>query len=123
MNKKTQKGTSLGSKLAVGAGVAAAGAAAYMLFGPKGKKHRKDVKDWAVKMEGEIVKKIDNVKEMSMPVYEDIIDQVKEKYEKIKTIDREELEAVIKDLNKHWRKIASTKTRKAGSRTQTRAKK
>ncbi len=48
-NKPVKKG-SLGKKIAVGAGVAAAGAAAYMLLGPDGKKNRAKVSAFAKKV-------------------------------------------------------------------------
>lgn len=48
---------STGKKVAIGATIAAAGVAAYMLFGPDGKKNRKVVRGWAVKMKGEIIEK------------------------------------------------------------------
>lgn len=46
-NKTVKKGGKVGKAIAVGAGVAAAGAAAYMLLGPNGKKNRAKVKAFA----------------------------------------------------------------------------
>ena len=40
---KNNKSNNIGAKVAIGAGVLAAGAAAYMLFGPNGKKNQKKV--------------------------------------------------------------------------------
>lgn len=49
-NKNVKKGGKVGKALAVGAGVAAAGAAAYMLLGPNGKKNRAKVKAFTKKI-------------------------------------------------------------------------
>ena len=48
--KKTPKKGGMGKAVAVGAGVAAAGAAAYMLLGPNGKKNRAKVASVAKKV-------------------------------------------------------------------------
>lgn len=48
-NKNVKKGGKMGKALAVGAGVAAASAAAYLLLGPDGKKNRAKVKAFANK--------------------------------------------------------------------------
>lgn len=112
MNKKKKKG-SVGGKIAVGAGALAAGAALYMLFGPNGKKNRGKAKAWAVKMEKEIVKKLNAAKDLSEPAYHEIVDKVKAKYGKLKNIDKKELESVLEDLRKHW--IVMTKKRKTAN--------
>lgn len=57
MAKKT-KSTSASKKMAIGAGLAAAGASAYYFLGPKGKTHQRKVKAFAGKMEKEIEEKI-----------------------------------------------------------------
>jgi D-Tyr-tRNAtyr deacylase len=58
MANKTKKGK-VGKAVAIGAGVAAAGAAAYALLGPNGKKNRAKVKKFVQK-----------VKETNLPVAE-----------------------------------------------------
>lgn len=55
MKKNTmKKGNKVGKAIAVGAGVAAAGAAAYMLLGPDGKKNRAKVKAFAKKVQKKV---------------------------------------------------------------------
>ncbi len=49
-----KKGNKVGKAIAVGAGVAAAGAAAYMLLGPDGKKNRAKVKAFAKKVQKKV---------------------------------------------------------------------
>ena len=53
--KQTKKnGVSAGKMVAIGAGLAAAGAGAYYMLGPNGKKHQKDAKKLINKVEKEI---------------------------------------------------------------------
>lgn len=56
---KNKKGN-MGKAVAIGAGVAAAGAAAYMLLGPNGKKNRAKVKAFVKKVKT----KVENNKDM-----------------------------------------------------------
>ena len=101
MAKKIKKeGLGVKTALGIGAGVAAITAAAYVLFGPEGKKNRKIIRGWSVKMKGEIIEKFENAKELTEPVYHQIIDAAKEKYAKLKNVDQDELEKVIVDIKK-----------------------
>ena len=103
-NKKTNKkeGLSTGESIGIGATVAVLAAAGYLLFGPEGKKNRKTIKGWAVKMKGEIIERFEGAKELTEPVYHKIIDSVAAKYSKLKNIDKAELDEIVKDARKHW---------------------
>lgn len=101
--KVSKKGLSGGEIAGIGATVAALGAAAYVLFGPDGKKNKKAIKGWAVKMKGEIIEKLEDAKEISEPVYQNVIDKVQEKYSKLKNIDPKELEETVSGIKKHWK--------------------
>lgn len=106
VKKNTAKKNNVATAVAVGAGIAALSAAAYVLFGKDGKKNRKAIRGWAVKMKGEIIEKFENAKELTEPVYHNIIDSVAMRYAKLKTVDKAELEATLKDIRKHWKTIA-----------------
>lgn len=103
--KATPKKSSLGAAVGIGVGIAAATAAAYLLFGPDGKKNRKAISSWSVKMKGEIIEKFEKAKEITEPIYHEIVDEVSDKYSKLKNIDKSELEAVVEDLKNNWKKI------------------
>lgn len=107
MVKKTEgeKGLDAKAIMGIGAGVAALSAAAYVLFGKDGKKNRKVIRGWAIKMKGEIIEKFENAKEITEPVYHQIIDDVQAKYAKLKNVDQAELISVINDIKKHWKAI------------------
>jgi len=114
MNKKTVEKKGLGTKtvLGIGAGVVALSAAAYILFGPEGKKNRKIIKGWSVKMKGEIIEKFENVKELTEPVYNEIVDNIQAKYAKLKNVDQEELTKVVGEIKKHWKTLKKEATGK-----------
>lgn len=100
---KKQNGLSGGEMVGIGATVAALGAAAYVMFGPDAKKNKKVIRGWAIKMKGEIIEKLEDAKEISEPVYHNIIDSVSAKYSKIKKVDPKELELAVLDVKKHWK--------------------
>lgn len=103
--KIEEKGLGVKAALGIGAGVAAISAAAYVLFGPEGKKNRKIIRGWSVKMKGEIIEKFENAKELTEPVYHEIVDNIQAKYAKLKNVDQEELTKVVAEIKKHWKAI------------------
>jgi hypothetical protein len=122
-NTNTKKNGGMGKAIAIGAGVAAATAAAYIMWGPNAKSNRKAVKGWAVKMKGEMIEKLENAKELTQDTYEGVIDDVKEKYSKFKNIERSELDAIARDVKKHWKAIVrDSKSTAKTSRSKKRAK-
>lgn len=129
MAKQKNEQNNLGKAIAVGAGVAAMSAAAYVLFGPEGKHNRKKIQGWAVKMKGEIIEKLEDSQEITENIYNKIVDQVSEKYAKAKGLSMEEVQAVVDDLRKHWKtlvKDTKSKTatvKKVASKAKTVAKK
>ncbi|NCU28548.1 MAG: hypothetical protein EOM85_02665 [Candidatus Moranbacteria bacterium] len=102
---QNKKGASAKKIIGIGVGVAALSAAAYLLFGPEGKKNRKVVKSWAVKMKGEIIEKFEEAKELTEPVYNEIIDKVQQKYAKVQNIDQKELQSVVAEMKKNWKSL------------------
>jgi hypothetical protein len=75
--------------LLLGAGVAALATTAYYFFGPKGEKHRENLKGWMIKMKGEIIERIEDVKELTEPVYREIIDSVVATYAATTKVSKE----------------------------------
>lgn len=123
MVKKQAKGIGAKQVIGVGVGVAALSAAAYLLFGPNGKKNRKAVKGWAIKMKGEIIEKFEEAKELTEPVYNEIIDKVQEKYSKLQNIDKNELQSAITEMKKNWKAIKKTASPKKPAKKVTAKKK
>jgi hypothetical protein len=105
MQKKINKSNVV--KVAViGASLAGLAATAYFLFGPKGKKHRQHAKAWAIKMKGEVVEKLEAAREITEPIYQEIIDAVAREYKKGKKASQPEIDALAADLKKHWKSMS-----------------
>jgi uncharacterized membrane protein YfbV (UPF0208 family) len=81
-------------------------AGAYFLYGSKNAtKNRKQVKAWMLKAKGEILEKIENISEISEPMYHKIVQEVADKYQAVKNIDKKDIEAFVKELQSHWKGI------------------
>jgi len=95
-------------KLAVaGASLAGLAATAYFFFGAKGKKHRTHAKAWAIKMKGDVVERLEAAREITEPVYREIIDTVAKEYQKGKKASQPEIKALAADLKKHWKSMSA----------------
>ncbi len=109
MEKKTTKSGSGAVKLTVlGASLAGLAATVYFFLGPKGEKHQKHAKAWAIKMKGDVVEKLETIRDVSEPVYREIIDSVAADYKKGMKAGREEISALAQDLKKHWKTISNS---------------
>jgi len=109
MNKKNGLGT--GGKIAIGATVAALGAATYYFFGPEGKKHQKNFKSWMIKMKADIVEKIESAEEVTEELYHKIVEDVAAVYTKAGKVSKEEIAEYADVLKKQWKHISkATKT-------------
>lgn len=107
--KKISKKSNTGKVVATTVGIAALSAVAYLLMGPNGKKNRKNLKAWMVKMKADVAEKIENMKEISADAYHKIVEEVGTRYGKLKNINPDDLATEIAQLKKEWSKISSTK--------------
>ncbi len=105
--KKKQEAKINKTAIGIGTGlVAAAAAGAYFLFGTdEGKKTQKKIRGWAVKAKGEVMDKLEDMKEVSEDGYYKVVDNVVGKYKKLKKVQGTEVDSLIKDLKKHWKNI------------------
>ncbi len=94
--------------LPLAAGVIAGVAGMYFLHGQgkAPKANRQKIKGWVLKAKGEALEKIEKMKEMDEEAYHAIIDGVMAKYNKLDSSDKAEIEALAKDMKKHWKAIA-----------------
>jgi len=127
MQKKVKKGMSTGNKVAIGAGLAALAAAAagtYFLYGTKkGAKARKQIKGWSLKAKGEILEKMEKLGEINEKVYNQVVDEVKAGYKKVKSIDAKDVEAFGKEMKAHWKGIKGEIEKKAKGKKKKASKK
>lgn len=85
---------------------AAATAGAYFLYGTKnGKQARKQIKGWTLKAKGEILEKIENLKDVNEDAYHNVVDAVLKRYESLKNVDSKEIVQISKELKDHWKNI------------------
>ena len=109
MEKRNNKNDS--GKIAAGIGMglgmlAALSAGAYYLYGTKeGAKKRLKIRGWMLKAKGEVMDKMESLKEVNEEKYNALVDTVMKKYHGLKTIDPKEVEAMVSDLKKHWKNI------------------
>lgn len=103
--KKSLDGADKTKLIVAGASVAALAAGAYFFFGPNGKKNQKNAKAWALKMKAEIIEKLETAREVSEPVYNQIIDTVAAEYLGAKKADQGEISKLVKDLKKQWKTL------------------
>ncbi|MDP3057110.1 MAG: hypothetical protein Q8N37_01130 [bacterium] len=95
-------------KILVGAGlVAGAALAAYLLTSPKDrKKAAKKIKSWMAEMQKETAEKVQKVQDLTEEKYNQIIDEVKPKYEAAKDISAAELSTFAEEMKSHWKNIS-----------------
>lgn len=104
-----EKKHNVGKDILIGVGIAAVVAAAagtYFLYGSKNAvKNRKKVKGWMLKAKGEILEKLENLKEVNEEIYHKIVNEVSNKYQAVKSIDKKDVVEFAKELKSHWKSI------------------
>jgi hypothetical protein len=90
-------------------GLTAAAVGAYYLYGHESaKKNRAKVKGWMLKARGEVLEELEKAGEVTESAYKSAVDTVAKKYNQLKNIDADELEAFITEMRDHWNGIKRT---------------
>ena len=116
--KSTAKkgGSSVGVLGIIGGLAAATAVGAYFVHNSKdAKKKIKNVKGWALKAKGEVLDKLEDMKDVSEDKYKTTVDSVLSKYAKVKKVEGPEVEKLAGELKSHWKTIV--KELSAGSKT------
>jgi hypothetical protein len=100
-DSSSQFGLGLGAGLAVAAGLVGA----YLLYGKDGAKNRKKIKGWALKMKGEVLEKLETMKDVSEDSYNALVDTVAAKYYKVKSVDDMDVDALAKKIKGQWKQF------------------
>ncbi len=93
---------------AAGIGLAALTAAAvgtYFLYGKGGAQRRKKVQGWMLKARGEILERLEGLKQVNQAAYNRVIDEVGNRYRRLKNVDPAEVTEMMRELKGHWRNI------------------
>lgn len=125
MKKKKVNGSKR-KEVVVGVGVIAVAAATYFLFGPNGKKNRKNARGWMMKMKGEVVEQLEKLEDVTEPVYQKVIDGVVKTYATTQKLDVRELKDFATELKKNWKnfaKVSKTSKVKSAKKVAKKAKK
>jgi len=89
----------------VGAGMAVFAAGVAGSYFLQTAKNRKKLKGWMLKMKGEALEKIEQLKEVNEGAYHKAVDAAAKRYVALKHIDQKELASVTKELKGHWKNI------------------
>ena len=109
MAKKNAGGLSRKQAIGIGAGLAAAAVAAagaYFLYGKRGAQNRKKVRGWMLKAKGEILERLEQVKDLNREKYEEIVDTVIRRYRGVKGLDGREISRLVTELKSYWGNIS-----------------
>lgn len=118
----TNKGNAVKKGLAVVAGIGAV-VGAYFLYGTDaGKKKRKEIKGWMLKAKGEVLEKIEDVKDLSEEKYKSTVATVMNKYSSFKDKYGDDVALLTKELLDHWNNIKKHVNVKSPSKSTGKAK-
>lgn len=104
IKKKNNK--KIAKVVGIGAGAAAIAAGSYFLFGPEGKKHRKQTKEWMDNMKNEVMERVGDMKDISEDTFHNIIDTIVFAYMATGEATHPELQEFAESLKKQWKNIA-----------------
>ncbi|MBP7796173.1 MAG: hypothetical protein KA059_05300 [Elusimicrobiales bacterium] len=84
---------------------AVAAAAIYFLAGEKNKKNREKIAQWGLEMKTELLKKMKDMKDVTKEEYDNLVDELTERYERVKKVSSKDLKVISKDLKGAWQHI------------------
>jgi LPXTG cell wall anchor motif len=118
--KADGKGVEIGLALA---GLAAIAGGVFLYGTDAGKKKRKEIKGWTLKAKGEVIEKLEQLKDVNEENYHKVVDAVAAKYKTVKSVAPEELAEVVSDLKKSWKHIVKIAKTHAAPKKKSAAKK
>lgn len=86
-----------------GLGLAALAAlGAFFLYGKQNEPNREKVSGWMLKLKGEVLERVEEVKALNEREYYNIVDEVAGRYAMLKNVGVEELNRLTMDLKGAW---------------------
>jgi hypothetical protein len=90
-----------------GIGLAAVAAlGAYFFYGKRGDQNREKVAGWMLKMKGEILEKVEDIKELNEAEYYKLVDETSARYASLKKVGADELKHLTEELKGAWKHIS-----------------
>ncbi|HAF95971.1 MAG: hypothetical protein A2X34_02355 [Elusimicrobia bacterium GWC2_51_8] len=95
-----------GKMMGAGIGMAAlAAAGAYFLYGKKGAGNRERMAGWALQLKGEVLEKMEKLKDLDQEAYEKLVDETAARYVRVKRVSAAGLKNITADLKNAWAHI------------------
>ena len=89
----------------VGAGIglaALAAAGAYFLYVKRGARNRERIAGWALQLKGEVLEKMEKLKDINRQAYNELVDETAERYGRVKRVSGSELRHVVDEVKGAW---------------------
>ena len=93
----------------IGAGMGVAAVAAlgtYFLYGKNGARNRGNIAGWMLKLKGEVLEKVEEIKDLKEQEYYKIVDEVSARYAKLEKAGAEEVKHLAAELKGAWNHLA-----------------
>lgn len=94
--------TIIGASIAV---VAIAAAGTYFLTGKRGEKNREMIAAWTLKMKGEVLEKMHDLKEINKETFEAMVDEIAARYERVERVSASEMKHLTGEIKSAWSHI------------------
>jgi hypothetical protein len=97
----------------IGAGIglaALAAAGTYFLYGKRGAKNRETIAGWALQLKGEVLEKMENLKNANQQTYNELVDETAARYGRTKRVGASELAHIVTELKSAWSHISKQMT-------------
>lgn len=92
--------------LGAGIGLAAlAAAGTYFLYGKRGAKNRETIAGWALQLKGQVLEKMEKLKDVNQEEYNALIEEAAERFGRVKNVSASELKLITADLKSAWSHI------------------
>lgn len=111
-NQGSEKRSGAAGTIAAIAAIAALATGTFLMAGKRGKKNRAMVRGWMIKAKGEVLERLEQLKEVNFETYTEIVDSVLLRYRNMKDITGEELAEMADELRGHWKEILKQTTKK-----------
>ena len=91
--------------IGAGIGMDVAAAGAYFLYGERGAKNRAKIDGWALQLKGEVLEKMEHLKDLNKEAYDRLVDETAVRYGRVKRVSASELKHVTEELKSAWTHI------------------
>lgn len=93
-------------------GVAAVAAlGTYFLYGKNGARNREKVAGWMLKLKGEVLEKVEGIRDLNEQEYYRIVDEISARYAKLEKVGSEEVKHLAAELKGAWEHLSGPEKR------------